>query len=263
MFDWRSKLRGRWAAIAVALLLLLPGFFAPHNPMYSVAPSEHPPSLAYPFGTDMLGRDVFSRVLVGMQRTALAAAAAAALALTVGTAVAMIALASRAIVDDSIRAFLNALLAIPPLLLALVIITISGAGFLQVTVAAGLAYLAPSAFVVRAGLLELRARPYVMAARSSGAAPMRLWLVHILPNITPLIASYGVVIFAYCILSNAALQFLGLAGEPGVPDLGAMMSEGRFDMRAAPWAVLAPGMALTMMILLVNAAAGRAGRSPA
>ncbi len=246
--------------LASFVLVLLLGILAPYDPMHSVSQPEQPPSLPFPFGTDMLGRDVLSRVMVGIQRTALTSIVAVALALFIGIIIGAVALAFGGVVDIAILASLNAWLAIPPLILAMALITISGSGLVQIAIAAGLAFCAPVAFVVRAGAMELRSRPFVTAARSSGATTTRVWRVHILTNLYPLIASYSVVIFSYSLLLNAALQFLGLGGAPGVPDLGAMMSEGRYYMRAAPWTVIAPGVALTMIILIVNTIARRVGQ---
>lgn len=263
MFAWLSKSwRSGWGMACAALLfILLLGFLAPHNPAHTVSMPEQPPSLQFPFGTDMLGRDVLSRVMVGVQRTAIAAVIATTLAMLVGISLGTAALAFGGSMDIAIIASLNAWLAIPPLIFALALITITGTGLMQIAFATGLAFCAPVAFMVRAGALEIRSRPYVSAAQAVGASTARLWYGHIIPNLYPLIASYGVVIFSYSILSNAALHFLGLGGEPGIPDLGAMMSEGRFYMRAAPWTVLAPGIALTLMILLVNTIARRVGRN--
>lgn len=248
-------------ALAAIVLVLLLGILAPYDPMHTLSQPEQPPSPQFPFGTDMLGRDVLSRVMVGMQRTAFSAIVATSLALLIGISIGTVALAFGGVVDIAVLASLNAWLAIPPLILALALITITGSGLVQIAIATGLAFCAPVAFVVRAGALELRSRPFVMAARSSGASTIHVWRMHILTNLYPLIASYSVVIFSYSLLGNAALQFLGLGGPPGVPDLGAMMSEGRFYMRAAPWTVIAPGLALTLMILIVNAIARRVGQS--
>lgn len=262
MFAWLSNLwHSGWGMAAAAMLaVLLLGALAPHDPMHAVSQPEQPPSLLFPFGTDMLGRDMLSRIMVGIQRTALSAIAATLLALAIGISLGAVALAFGGFVDIGMLASLNAWLAIPPLILALALIAITGSGFLQIAVATGLAFCAPVAFVVRAGALEVRSRLFVMAGRASGASTVRIWRAHILPNLSPLIASYGIVIFSYSILGNAALQFLGLGGEPGAPDLGAMMSEGRFYMRAAPWSVIAPGVALTLIILIANTIARRVGR---
>lgn len=262
MFAWLNNFwRGGWGmALAAFLLVLVLGVLAPYNPMHAVSQPQQPPSLHFPFGTDMLGRDVLSRVMVGVQRTALSAIVATTLALLIGISIGTVALAFGGLVDLTVLASLNAWLAIPPLILALALITITGAGLVQIAIATGLAFCVPVAFVIRSGALELRSRPFVIAARSSGASTARIWRTHILRNLYPLIASYSVVIFSYSILGNAALQFLGLGGELGVPDLGAMMSEGRFYMRAAPWTVIAPGLALTLMILIVNVIARRVGQ---
>ena len=104
-------------------------------------------------------------------------------------------------------------------------------------------------------MLEVRAQLYMQAAVSLGANRLRLVLHHVLPNIAPTLLAYGVVVFAYSILNNAALSFLGLGGDPGIPDWGTMLSDARAGFRSAPWIGIAPGLGITLLVILLHRAA--------
>jgi peptide/nickel transport system permease protein len=118
--------------------------------------------------------------------------------------------------------------------------------------ATGVMQIAPCARVVRAAVLEVRSQPYVQAANAVGATPVRIVFFHVLPNIQAVLVAYAIVIFSFSILNNAALSFLGLGGDPGVPDWGTMLLDGRTAFRAAPWIGLAPGLGITATVFLLN-----------
>src|SRR5262249_19293075 len=121
--------------------------------------------------------------------------------------------------------------------------------------ATGLIQIAPFARVTRAAVSSVYATGYVEAARGLGASLSRVLLRHVLPNILSTLLAYTAVIFAYAILNSAALSFLGLGGEPGIPDWGVMLYEGRQAFRIAPWIGAAPGLAITLTVILLNRAA--------
>ncbi len=157
--------------------------------------------------------------------------------------------------DRPLSILINALLAFPGLLLALLLLTLLGQGALPLVLATGVTQIAPCARVTRAAVIGVRASGYVEAARSLGATQLRVVINHILPNILGVVLAYTGVIFAYAILNSAALSFLGLGGEPGVPDWGVMLNEGRQAFRSAPWIAAAPGLGITITIIAVNRAA--------
>ena len=238
--------------VLIAVILLAP-LFAPRDPMTtSSADTLQPPSAAYPFGTDALGRDVLSRVLYGGQRTLIIAAAATAVAVVPGLLLGLLAGSAGRRVDDVLSAMMNALLAFPGLLLALVVVTLLGAGPWSVAVATGVALVAGFARITRAVVLRTRSAAYVDASRALGAGPLRLALRHVLPNALPTLLAYAGVTFAYSVINGAALSFLGLSGALGIPDWGAMLYDARVTFRAAPWASFGPGLGITLIVYLVN-----------
>lgn len=230
---------------------------APVDPMRTdTAHQLQPPTGDHPLGTDLLGRDVLSRALYGGQHTLLIAALATVIALVPGIAVGLLSLA----MDRAVGVIVNALLAFPGLLLALLVMTLLGHGAWPLALATGIMQIAPCARVTRAAALSVRKSGYVEAARSLGASRWRLTRAHILPNIAATVLAYAAVIFAYAILNSAALNFLGLGGEPGLPDWGVMLYEGRQAFRGAPWIAATPGLAITLTVILANRAADRISR---
>jgi peptide/nickel transport system permease protein len=193
--------------------------------------------------------------MFGGQRTLLIAAAAAVIAFVPGVLVGLISGLGPQWLDSPLQILTNAVLAFPGLLLALVILTLVGTGALPLALATGFSQIAPVARVTRSAVLEVRARLYMQAAVSLGASRMRLVLYHVLPNIAPTLLAYAVVVFAYSVLNNAALSFLGLGGDPGIPDWGMMLSDARTAFRSAPWIGVAPGLGITLLVILLNRAA--------
>jgi len=237
----------------IVILVFLAPLIAPTDPMRTDPASQlQPPGEGHPLGTDLLGRDVLSRVLYGGQRTLVVAALATIIAVIPGIVLGLLAGTSGGRLDDVIGLLLNALLAFPSLILALVVLTLLKAGILPLALATGIAQVASYARVTRSAVIAVRGMGYVEAARAAGASDWHLTINHILPNIqTPLLAYMGVV-FSYSILNSAALSFLGLGGEPGVPDWGVILAEGRTAFRAAPWIGIAPGLAITATVWAVN-----------
>ncbi|MBZ0297522.1 MAG: ABC transporter permease [Anaerolineae bacterium] len=214
-----------------------------------------PPNPEHILGTDLLGRDVLSRTLYGGRLTILIAVGATLFALLPGTMLGLLAGTSHSWIDQAIVTILNAFLAVPGLVVALIVLTLAGRGIFSLTLAVGLSQIAPCAFVVRAALLEVRNRLYVEAARGMGASPRFILGNHILPSIQPTLLAYTSVIFSFCVLNGAALNFLGLGGDPGVPEWGIMLAEGRSAFRSAPWIAFAPGLAITILVWTVNSLA--------
>jgi peptide/nickel transport system permease protein len=245
--------------VLLALFVLLVPKLAPYDPMQTDPANQlAPPSRVHLLGTDLLGRDVLSRALDGGQHTLLIAALATGIAVIPGVLLGLLAL-SRA-VDRAVTVLTNAVLAFPGLLLALLVLTLVGQGAVALALATGVTQIAPCARVIRAAVISLRSSGYVEAARSLGANNLRLIATHILPNILPTVLAYTGVIFAYTILNSAALSFLGLGGQPGIPDWGVMLYEGRQAFRVAPWIAFAPGLAITLTVMLVNRAADHVSR---
>jgi peptide/nickel transport system permease protein len=245
----------------VVLASLAAPLLAPYDPLAQSGESLAPPDGAHPFGTDLIGRDVWSRVLHGGARTLSIAALSVALSVLPGLVLGLTAGYFGGILDTAFTALFDALLAIPALLVALAVVALAGSGAAQIALAVGVSGLASYARMVRASTRAVRVLPYVEAAHSLGAHPGGILVRHVLPNIArPLLAFAGVTL-SWAIMSAAALHFLGFGGDPSAPEWGAMLAEGRQVYRAAPWAALAPGLAITVTLLLVNGLAGRLVRT--
>lgn len=246
----------RIALICFLVLVLAGPLIAPYDPMRTDPANQlQPPSRTHLLGTDFLGRDVLSRALHGGQRTLIIAAIATVIALVPGVLIGLLSGLGWRWLDAGVQVIVNAVLAFPGLMLALVVLTIVGIGALPL--ATGVMQIAPCARVVRAAVLEVRSQPYVEAVNALGATPLRIIFVHILPNMRPVLIAYAIVIFSFSVLNNAALSFLGLGGDPGVPDWGTMLLDGRTAFRAAPWIGLAPGFGIAITVMLLNQVARR------
>jgi peptide/nickel transport system permease protein len=215
--------------------------------------AARPPSIEFPLGTDLLGRDMLSRTLYGGQRTLLRAGTATLAVMLIGGALGIVTAVSPRPIGHTLTVLLNALLAIPGLISALVVLTLIGQGDLPLILAVALAQLAGYAYYVRTITTSISSAPYIEGARAVGAGT--LWIVqhHVIPNLLPHLAGYAAVTFGYCLLNGAALGFLGLGGDPGVPEWGTLLFDGRQALRAAPWISLGPGLGITALVMTVDA----------
>jgi peptide/nickel transport system permease protein len=239
------------AVLFFAFVFVSP-LFAPYDPLKTDPPVQlQPPSQAHPLGTDLLGRDVLSRTLYGGQRTLTIAALATLIALVPGILIGLFSGMSARWLDNTIQIGVSALLAFPALMVGLVVITLTGSGALPLALAAGIMQISPCIRVVRGAVLDVRSQTYMEAAASLGASRLRLTMRHVLPNIRPAVVSYALVVFSFSVLNNAALSFLGLGGDPSAADWGLMLADGRTAFRAAPWIGAAPGVGITVTILLL------------
>lgn len=250
----------RLQLVQAILLLMIVGvlaaapLLAPADPLATDAARQLlPPDAVNLFGTDFLGRDVFSRFLYGGQRTLLIAVGATLVALVPGAALGVILGSSPRWIDRIGEVLLNTVLAFPGLVLALLILTLLGQGTAPLILATGLAQIAPCARVARAAALSVRTSGYVEAAHAAGAGAARIAIRHLLPNMLPTLLAYAGVMFSFSILNSAALSFLGFS-EPGVPDWGVMLAEGRQAFRVAPWIGAAPGIGIALVVWLTNQA---------
>lgn len=247
--------------IVVFIGVLCAHVLAPFDPLTSDYQSIlQPPSGDHLLGTDQLGRDVLSRLLHGGQRTLLMTGAAATLAITIGTLIGILAGWVGGIADRTIDAILNALLAIPGLIVAMVILTMLGQGIIAMILATAFMQITPTARIIRAQTLVSKQADYVASAVALGASRAYILRVHILSACLPVILTWGGVTFGYCLLNIGALGFLGLAGEPGLPEWGVMLAEGREVFREGIWVGAAPGIAITLTVLTVNWLADRLNR---
>lgn len=251
------RLTRRWLALAIlAAIVLLAAFaplLAPHDPRAAVPGAERDaPSPEHLLGTDLLGRDVFSRVLYGGRRTLGVALLTLIVAVAPGLLIGLVAGYFRGWADALLMLFMDALLAFPSLLLALALVALFGTGATQVALAVGVASVPAYARVTRAAVLEARARPFVEASRAAGARPGWILRWHIVPTVAPALLSFAGVTLSWAILNSAALTFLGYGGDLSAPDWGVMLNDGREAFRLAPWVALAPGIALSVTVGAIN-----------
>ncbi|OPF71828.1 peptide ABC transporter permease [Streptomyces antioxidans] len=247
-------------AVLVAMLLaaFFPGLFTGRDPLSGV-PAERlqPPSLHHLFGTDQLGRDLFSRVVHGSALSLKATSLAVAVGLVAGSALGLTAGYVGGLLDDALMRIADVLLAIPSLLLSLALVTALGFGTVKVAVAVGVTSVAGFARIMRAEVLRVREAAYVEAARSSGSRPLSVLLRHVLPNASGPVLVYAAVEFGTVVLAVSALSFLGYGAEPPAPEWGSLVSGGRDYLATAWWLTTLPGLTIAATVL----AAGRVSRA--
>jgi peptide/nickel transport system permease protein len=210
-----------------------------------------PPSPAAWLGTDQFGRDVYSRVLYGARTSLLIGTAVACIAVAIGLLIGLLAGYLR-VVDAVLMRVMDGIMAIPSILLAIAMVTLSGAGILTVIAAITIPEIPRIARLVRSVVLTVREEPYVEAAIGSGT-PLHLVLIrHVLPNtVAPLIVQ-GTFVCASAILTEAILSFLGTGIPTEIPSWGNIMAEGRQSFQIAPWVILFPGLCVAVTVLAIN-----------
>jgi peptide/nickel transport system permease protein len=210
-----------------------------------------PPSAAFPFGTDGYGRDVLSRVLHGARLSLWVGLSVALLSGAAGTAIGVVAGQFRRL-DSPLMRCMDALMAFPAIILAIGISAALGPQAASVIVALGVAYVPRTARIVRAAVLVIREAEYIEAARVAGAGSLRIIARHLLPNcLGPLVVQLTFV-FAYAILAEATLSFLGIGPPPPTPSWGNIIAEGRDYSVEAWWVMLFPGLAISLAALSMN-----------
>jgi peptide/nickel transport system permease protein len=210
-----------------------------------------PPSDAHWLGTDHLGRDVWSRLVYGARVSLTVGVAVATLSVLIGLAIGLVAGYFRWL-DAIVMRVMDGLMAIPGILLAIAMVSLSGASTLTVILAIMIPEIPRVVRLVRAVVLSVREEPYVEAAISVGT-PLPLILIrHVLPNCIPPLIVQATYIAASAMLTEAILSFLGAGTPPIIPSWGNMIAEGRLLFQIAPWPILFPGIALSLTILAVN-----------
>lgn len=242
---------------AILLLLVLVAIFAPLLAPHSTEAIDSgsifaPPDVSHPFGSDDLGRDVFSRVLFAYRASLSIAIGAVLLALVVAVPIGVISGYIGGTVDLILMRAIDLLLAFPALLLAISLIAILGPGSVVALIAIAVIYMPILARVMRSSALVVRNQPYVLGARARGASHLSIVLGHVLPNSIGPVLVQASVLTAFAIIIEAALSFLGLGAQPPTPELGLMLAEGSDYITQAPWVVLAPSVALAISVLAFN-----------
>lgn len=253
---WRNRLAVSGFGLLLLVLVgaLFAGLLSSYDPLtMTVVERMRAPSLQHLMGTDNFGRDIFSRVLYG-----------ARLSLEVGLAVMLLTVAVGVLfgllsgyftrLDGPIMRVMDAMMAFPAILFAIAIMAVLGPRTSNVAIALSVVYAPRTVRLVRASVLATKQLDYVEAVRAQAAGHLRILFRHILPNcLSPLVvqATFN---FAYAVLAEASLSFVGAGAPPPTPSWGNILSEGRLYMQSAPWITIFPGLAIALTVLGLNLA---------
>ncbi len=236
--------------LAAAALSLV---WSPYPPADIDIPNKlAPPSAAHWLGTDSLGRDVASQLLVGSRASILVGVIAVGIGLLAGVALGCLASARRGWVEELIMRVTDFSIAFPALLTAILLTAIYGPGLLTSMVAIGLAYVPWFARITRGAANAIWVRDYVLAARAAGKGRWRITLDHVLPNIASVLIVQATIQFGTAILAEAALSYLGLGTQPPQPSWGRMLNEAQTQIFQAPQLAIYPGVAIAVAVLGLN-----------
>ena len=255
----RGAVMGFWVFAAFIVVALFAPWIAPHDPSQQFR--EHllqPPfwqeggSLAFPLGTDALGRDMLSRLLNGARYSFYVGIVVVAFAATGGIIVGLIAGFAPKWLDTIIMRIMDIVLAFPSLLLALVLVAILGPSLTNAMIAIAIVLQPHYVRLTRASVMSERSKDYVTAAKVAGAGTVRLMFITVLPNCLSPIIVQGALSFSTAILDAAALGFLGMGAQPPTPEWGTMLAEAREFILRAWWVVTFPGLAILITVLAIN-----------
>lgn len=255
---WRALLRnpsvtfGGFVILALLIMAAAAPLVAPGDPT-SFTPRLRlkPPSDEFWFGTDRYGRDIWRRVVHGAQVSLAVGLIVAALSLVVGTTIGLVAGYVRAL-DGILMRLMDGLMAVPGILLAIALVSVSGASLTSVIIAIFVPEIPRVARMARSVVLSIREEPFIEAAIGLGTPTPVIMLRHILPNtMAPLIVQ-GTYIAASAILTEAVLSFIGTGIPTEIPSWGNIIAEGRDFFQRAPWIILAPGAFLAATVLAIN-----------
>lgn len=237
----------------VLLWAVVPGLFTGHDPL-AVDPRAKllPPSGEHWFGTDQLGRDVYSRVVHGARASLIGSAVAVGVAVLVGSLLGALAGWFGGVVDSVVMRVIDVVLSIPGFLLAITLVVLLGFGIFQAAIAVGLTSSATFARLIRSEVLRARASTYVEAAITSGASTYDILRRHVVPNSLAPTLSLITVQFGTAIIWIASLSFLGLGAQPPDPEWGRLVAEGRSYIATRGWLTLWPCVTIVAVVLATN-----------
>jgi peptide/nickel transport system permease protein/oligopeptide transport system permease protein len=257
---FRRVFFGRWVVIlgiVIMLLLLIASIFAPwlapYDPIKSnMTESLQNPSLKHILGTDILGRDVLSRIIYGARVSLMVGVIATSIAAIVGMSMGLLAGYFRGWINNVIMRITDALMSIPPIMLALAIAAVLGGGLKNVMISVGISLIPTYCRLMCGQILSIKESDYITAAILSGASHTRVMLKHLLPNSFPPILVLITLNMGIAILAEASLSFLGIGISPPEPAWGAMVSDGYRYLNTNPVLSFAPGVAVMLVVLAFN-----------
>lgn len=239
-------------ALLVAIAILAP-VIAPYDPVDTdLRARSAPPSTEHWFGTDHVGRDIFSRILYGARISIFLGIGSVLIGAISGVGIGVIVGYVGGWLDNVVMRVIDVLLAFRLLLMAIAIVAILGPSLTNIMVAIGASLLTSFARLARGEVLRAREQEYVIATQCIGGRPLRIMFRHILPNILSPLIVFATLRLGLAILSESALSFLGLGPSPPTPSWGLMISEGLDELRTAWWTSAIPGLAITLVVLAFN-----------
>ena len=247
--------------IAIALSILIPIIvisalgetITPYDPLQTDPINRYAgPSVDHPFGTDNLGRDLLSRVIVGGRTSLTLGFGATALSLALGVPIGLISGYAKGRVDELLMRVMDIIMSIPVLLLGILLLVALPGGIVTLILAVGVVFAPRIARVTRSATLSISEEPYVLAAQARGESDIHILFREILPNATAPIVVEGSIRVGYAILIGTSLSFLGLGTGPPHPDWGFMIATARLHIYETPWYLLWPSIALSLTIVSTN-----------
>lgn len=249
----KSFVVGGLLVAALLLVALLSFVWTPHPAAEIDVPNKlQPPSATHWLGTDSLGRDIASLLIVGARYSIAVGLIAVGIGITIGVAFGLLAAARRGWVEELVMRLSDFTLAFPALLTAIMLTAIYGPGLVTSIVAIGIFNIPEFARITRASANSIWTREFVLAARACGKGAWRITFEHVMPNIASVIIVQATIRFAIAILAEAALSYLGLGTQPPMPSWGRMLNEGQSMMYQAPMLAVWPGLAIVLTVLGLN-----------
>ncbi|HEX6118492.1 MAG TPA: ABC transporter permease [Dongiaceae bacterium] len=264
MSVWRGLVRrplamvGLVIALAFVVIAIAAPEIAPYSPReqffdgLTMEGSPLPPNERFWFGTDLLGRDLFSRMVYGARTSLLVGLLANGIALALGTLVGLTAGFVRGVVGGALMRMTDLIMAFPALILAITIAALRGPSLTLVIYVIALVNAGPVARVVYAETSSLAEREFIAAERALGASTARILFRHLLPHLLPIVIVWGTLGISTSVLFEALLSYVGLGVQAPVPSWGNIVYDGQSYFQTAPWLVFVPGFAVTILALAVN-----------
>jgi peptide/nickel transport system permease protein len=242
------------ALVALLVALALLSFvWTPYSPIELDIPHKlQPPSAAHWLGTDSLGRDIVSLLIVGSRVSIAVGLIAVGIGMAFGVGLGLLAAVKRGWTEEAVMRFSDFTFAFPALLSAIMLAAIYGPGLVTSIVAIGIFNVPVFARITRASALVVRSREFVLAARALGKDEWRITMEHVAPNIAAILIVQATIQFAIAILAEAALSYLGLGTQPPTPSWGRMLNEAQAQLFQAPQLAIYPGVAIALTVLGLN-----------
>lgn len=247
--NWNLRIGGTITAVLV-LLILIGTVWLPYDPnAMSSADKQMAPCLAHLFGTDNFGRDMFSRILEGGRTSLFIAFCTVAIGVVAGIVLGSLTGYFGGWLDELLMRICDSIAAFPSILLALVVVSVFGAGKYKIILTLGILFIPSFARIVRGEFAKERTKDYVQNARIMGAGPLRVMFSHILPNVQNVLFSSVAIGFNNAVLAEASMSYLSMGVQPPDASLGRMLSEAQSTMFTTPWCAIFTGGFIVLLIL--------------